>query len=582
MRNFLKIFLASFLSIVVFCFILFFLMIAVVAGLASKEKPQVGKNSVLVINLDQHFTERKLEDPFAILSGGETSIPGLYDVVRLIGHAKEDKNIAGIYLIANANNNGFASSDEIRNALLSFRTSKKFIIAHGDMMSQKAYFVATAADKVYANPEGSIDWSGLSTTLAFVKGTLDKLNVVPQIFYAGKFKSATEPFRTTQMTEENKLQTKEWLGDLYKYFLIKTSEARRIDTGTLHRLANTAAIQTTQDALNNKLIDGLKYDDQIKDEIKKNLGIGKYDKFSLVPLNSYADAANFRQSGSSKIALIYAEGNIIDGKGTRETIGSESYVNMIRKVRLDKSIKAVVFRINSGGGSALASENIWRELLLARREKPVVVSFGDVAASGGYYIGTAADSIYSSANTLTGSIGVFGIIPNMQGFFDDKLGVTFDGVKTADYADAVTVTRPLNEAEKKLIQASVDKIYIQFKQRVAQGRKKDIAYVDSIAQGRVWSGIDALQAGLVDKIGGLQNAIDCAARMANVKGYRIREYPEPSNLLNSILNKSKPDPNVFLKEQLGEERFMLFQQLVKVKEMCGVIQARLPFDFLID
>jgi len=300
---------------------------------------------------------------------------------------------------------------------------------------------------------------------------------------------------------------------MYQHFLLKVSESRKIDTATLHQLANNGSIQAAADAFRYKLVDGLKYDDQVKDEIKKNLGIGKQDKLNLMTINKYAEAVSIRQSGKDRIALIYAEGNIVDGEGNDENIASANYIRMIRKARLDKNIKAIVLRINSGGGSALASENIWRELTLAKAEKPLVVSFGDVAASGGYYIAAAADSIFAQPNTITGSIGVFGIIPNMQGFFNNKLGVTFDGVKTAEHADG-GVYRPMTEAEKKFAQEGVDRVYMQFKQRVAQGRKMDINMVDSLAQGRVWSGYDALRLRLVDKLGGLQDAINCAARLA--------------------------------------------------------------------
>jgi protease-4 len=386
------------------------------------------------------------------------------------------------------------------------------------------------------------------------------------------------------MTPENKLQTTAWLSDLYNYFLMKTAEERKIDTASLHALANAGAIQTPQDALRYKLVDGLKYDDEVKDEIKKKLGIGKYDKMSFVSISKYADAADYKQSGKDKIALIYAEGDIVDGNGSNDNIGGDKYRKMIRKARLDKSIKAIVLRINSGGGSALASENIWRELSMAKKDKPVVVSFGDVAASGGYYIAAGADSIFASPNTITGSIGVFGLLPNMQNFFKNKLGVTFDGVKTAEYADAGSVYRPLTETEKKFFQNSVDRIYAQFKQRVAEGRKKSLAYVDSIAQGRVWSGEDAVQNGLVDKIGNLQDAINCAARLAKTTNYRLREYPESSSWLERLLNKSTStnDAETKIKEQVGEENFRVFKELVRIKQICGSAQARLPFQFFVN
>lgn len=581
MRSFFKIFFACFLALIIFCLVGFFLLVGAVAALGSKDKTKVDTKTVLTLNLSQHFKEKKQSNPFAKFSDDETDAPGLYDVIRLIRAAKTDNNISGIYIIANENQNGFASSHELRDALLDFKTSRKFIIAHGDVVSQKAYYVASVANHFYVSPMGTVEWAGLSAELPFLKGTLQKLNIEPQIFYAGKFKSATEPFRATEMTPANRLQTTVWLGNLYSIFLQQVSKDRNIDTATLHNLANTGAIQNAEDAFNNKLVDGLKYDDQVKDEIKKNLGLDKNDKINFISLGKYADAADYKLSGSDRIALIYAEGDIVDGNGTNDNIASNDYIKLVRKARQDKSVKAIVFRINSGGGSALASENIWRELALAKGEKPVIVSMGDVAASGGYYVSCIADSIFASSNTITGSIGVFTMIPNLKGFFNDKLGITFDGVKTAPYADAGSVYRPLTETEKKFAQDGVDRIYMQFKQRVAQGRKKDVGYIDSIAQGRVWSGSDALQLGLVDRIGGLQAAIDCAARMAKVSKYRLREYPEEENFFKRLFNKTNNDPATQMRAQVGEENYRIYEQMIKLKQLFGVPQARMPFDVFI-
>ena len=580
MGSFFKMFFASLLALFIFALIAVFIMVAMVGSLASKDKPEIADKSVLMLDLSQHFFERKQDNVLAAFSDSENEVPGLYDVVRLIKHAKENDKIKGIYIIANSNNNAYASSEELRNAILDFKTSKKFVIAYGDMISEGAYYVASAANKLYANPVGTVEWDGFNADLLFLKGTLDRLKIQPQIFYAGKYKSATEPFRATQMTPENRLQTMEWLGDMYNNFLVKTSQARKIDTATLHQLANTGAIQDSKDALAHKLVDGLKYDDEIKDEIKKNLGIGKYDKLRLVPISTYAEAVSYKQSGSDRIALIYAEGNIVDGEGDKESIGGDAYVKLVRKARLDKSIKAIVLRVNSGGGSALASENIWRELEMAKADKPVVVSFGDVAASGGYYIAACADSIFAQPNTITGSIGVFTMIPNMQGFFNEKLGVTFDGVKTANYAD-MSVSRPLTPTEQQFMQESVDRIYLQFKQRVSKGRKKDINYIDSIAQGRVWSGEDALRLGLVDKLGGLQDAVACAARLAKVKEYRLREFPESKSWINELLDKREAQPAAMLKQQLGEENYRIYQEVMEVKRLSEGVQARIPFQFFI-
>lgn len=586
MGGFFKMFFASLLAMIVFCVIGFFIFLAMIAGLASSDKPAVPKNSVLVLNIGQQFNEQELDNPLADLSGNsELSVPGVYDVVRLIDKAARDEKIKGIYLQSGLNPNGFATSEEIRNALISFKKSGKFLIAYSEMMNQKSYHVANVADKIYVNPKGFFDWTGFSAELIFLKGTLDKLDIEPQIFYAGKFKSATEPFRTDKMTEENKLQTSVWLGDLYSHFLVKAAEARKTDTASLHQLANEAAIRRPQDAVDKKLIDGVKYDDEVKDEIKEKLKLGKYDKVNYISINSYFKAGSYKKYKGDKIALIYAEGNIIDGGGSDRTqIASANYIKLVRKARLDKTIKAIVFRVNSGGGSALASETIWRELSLAKKEKPVVVSFGDVAASGGYYISCAADSIFASPTTITGSIGVFGIIPNMQGFFKNKLGVTFDGVKTGPYADLGAIYRPMSENEKEFVQQNIDEIYLNFKQRVADGRKKPIEFVDSIAQGRVWSGARAIQNGLVDKFGGLQDAVECAARMAKLSDYRLREYPEVQNVFDRLFGRSTE--NTFkdktLREELGEDQYKIYKEMLRVKEMTNSAQARLPFEFFVN
>jgi len=584
MGGFFKMFFASLLALIIFSVIGFFLFLVFIAGLAKSDAPLVEKNSVLVVNIGQLFQEQKQENPLALLSSDdELSVPGVYDVVRLIQKAAKDEKIKGIYLQSGLNPNGFATSEEIRNAFLAFKKSGKFIIAYSEMMNQKSYHVANVADKVYVNPKGFFDWVGFSSELLFLKGTLEKLDIEPQIFYAGKFKSATEPLRTDKMTPENKLQTSAWLGDLYSHFLLKAAEQRKIDTATLHQYANEAAIKNPQDAVAKNLIDGVKYDDEIKDEIKEKLKLGKYDKINFITINSYAKSGSYKKTSGEKIALIYAQGNIIDGGGGEGQIASADYIKLIRKARLDKTIKAIVLRVNSGGGSALASETIWRELSLAKAEKPVIVSFGDVAASGGYYISCGADSIFANPTTITGSIGVFGIIPNMEGFFKNKLGVTFDGVKTGPYADLGAIYRPMNENEKKFVQQSIDEIYLSFKQRVADGRKRSVDDVDSIAQGRVWSGSRAIGIGLVDKFGGLQDAIDCAARMAKLPDYRLREYPEVQSIFDRLFGaKDNTLKTEMIRKELGEDQFKIYNEMLRIKQMTNSVQARLPFEFFIN
>src|SRR6187455_2555590 len=331
-------FFASLLALIIFSVIGFFLFLVLIAGLTKSDAPLVEKNSVLVINIGQVFQEQNQESPLAVLSSNdELSVPGVYDVVRLIQKATKDEKIKGIYLQSGLNPNGFATSEEIRNALLAFKKSGKFIIAYSEMMNQKSYHVANVADKVYVNPKGFFDWAGFSSELLFLKGTLEKLDIEPQIFYAGKFKSATEPLRTDKMTPENKLQTSVWLGDLYAHFLLKAAEERKIDTATLHQFANEATIKTPQDAVDKKLIDAVKYDDEVKDEIKEKLNLGKYDKINFISINSYFKAGSYKKTSGERIALIYAQGNIIDGGGDQQgQIASAEYIKLIRKARLDK------------------------------------------------------------------------------------------------------------------------------------------------------------------------------------------------------------------------------------------------------
>ena len=314
------------------------------------------------------------------------------------------------------------------------------------------------------------------------------------------------------MTDANKLQSNELLHDIYGQFLLKAARARNVDTALLHHYADSNSLQFASDALKYKMVDGLKYDDEVKDEMRKEMKLAKDAQINFVTLGKYSSSADFKQDGTDKIAVIYAEGNIVDGKGERSSIGGDTYRNYIRKARLDNSIKAIVIRVNSGGGSAMASEVMWREVELAKKAKPVVVSFGDVAASGGYYMSCAADMIFAEPNTITGSIGVFGLLPNFQKFFNDKLGVTFDEVHTSPDANFMSITKPLSPGQRKSIQDGIDTTYLQFKTRVADGRKKSVEYIDSIAQGRVWSGSRAVELGLVDGLGGIGDAIEAAAK----------------------------------------------------------------------
>ena len=580
MQGFFKTFFASFLALIIFTVIGFFILLGFIASATSADKPVVGRDAVLVLDLSSQFKEQTQENPLdALVNGIDHEAPSLFDMVRMIQHAQSDSAIKGIYILCGNNNNGYAASEELRKALVDFKHSKKFLIAYGEAISQKGYYVGSAADKIYCHPQGGLDWAGFSTNLIFLKGMLDKLEIQPQIFYAGKFKSATEPLRETQMTAANRLQTSVWLGDLYTDFLHTAAIARKLDTAQLRALAVQGSIQTPQDALQNKLVDGLKYDDEVKREIQDRLHISFREKINFVTFNDYAQAVDFKgEYSSNKIALIYADGDIVSGTGDNGQVGSDVFRTLIRKARLDNEVKAIVFRVNSPGGSSLASDVIWREITLARKEKPVVVSMGDLAASGGYYIACNADSVFANANTITGSIGVFSIVPNFQSFFKNKLGITFDGVKTAPFADMGGGDRPLNEAEKRFFQSATDSIYHTFKTRVSEGRKKDMVYVDSIAQGRVWTGTRGKEIGLVDRIGTLQDAVVSAAKMADVKEYKLKEYPERKTLLEQVMSSYKKAIKTnLIKEEIGEQQLRALQELKKVKQMVGTPQARLPF-----
>ncbi len=581
MKGFFKTFFASLLALVIFTILGVIILIGFVVSATSADKPVVGNNAVLVLDLSNTFKEQSEDNPVnALINKTENEVPTLYDMIRMIHHAKTDSLVKGIYILCSNNPNGFAASEELRKALLDFKTSKKFVVAYGETITQKGYYVGNTADQLYCHPQGGIEWGGFVSNLYFLKGLLDKLEIQPQIFYAGKFKSATEPLRETKMTDANRLQTSVWLGDLYSRFLEAASASRKMDTAILRKLAVEGTIQTAHDALANNLVDGLKYDDEVKAFINKRLKAGEQAKINFVAFSEYGKAVEYKQNyGSEKIAIIYASGDIVSGSGDNEQVGSDAFRTIIRKAREDKDVKAIVFRVNSPGGSSLASEVIWREISLAKKEKPVVVSMGDVAASGGYYISCNADSVFADENTITGSIGVFSIVPNFESFFKNKLGISFDRVKTAPYADMGSGDRPLNETEKRFFQAGTDSIYHVFKTRVANGRKKNIEYIDSIAQGRVWTGARGIGVGLVDRIGTLDDAINCAAKMAKItSGYYVKEFPEKKGLLEQIMNSYKKSiKKDLIKEEIGEQPMQLIKQMKQVKQMMGVPQTRMPF-----
>jgi len=587
MKDFFKYLFASmlgfFLSAVIVFIIIFVIIVGAISSIDSDKTVNVSNNSVLFLNLDQPITERTPKNPFGnlpIVGGTEKDGIGLNDLLKSIQRAKTDDNIKCIYLNVSSPNAGFATMREVRNALIDFKKSHKKIIAYSEVFTQGAYYLASAADKVYLNPEGALEFKGFSSELTFFKGTLEKVGVEMQVIRVGNYKSAVEPFILDKMSDYNRKQVTAYVGGLYNTFLTDIAKSRDIQKDSLYKIADDYRVREPQDAVNFKMVDALKYKDQILEELKGLSGRTRGENVRTVSINDYVKNNIETGSGKDKVAVIYANGEISGGEGNDNQIGSERISRTIRKARLDDDIKAVVIRVNSPGGSALASDVIWREIVLTKKEKPVIASFGDVAASGGYYIGCAADSIFVQPNTITGSIGVFGLIPNFQNLMTNKLGITFDGVKTGKYADIMATNRPMTAGERFIIQNELNRIYSGFVSRVADGRKKSKAYIDSIGGGHVWIGTDAVQIGLADRIGSFNDAIKAAAKKAKIKEYKVVEYPDVVDPLKSFMDESTDRiKTYYTKQELGDN-YMLYQQMKKVIASSG-IQARMPFEAVI-
>jgi protease-4 len=592
MKQFFKFFFASLLALMV-AGALFFVVFFAIVGAISKSVTNafsddsatlVKDNSILYIDLSKDYHELGQSNSLSLFTGGDSRSVGLLDLMKSIEKAKSDKRVKGIYLKANGSPNGQATAQQIREALKSFKKSGKFIYAYGDFIPQNDYFIASVADSIFINPLGSVELKGLASNLVFFKGALDKLNVQPEIFYCGQFKSATEPFRMEKMSDPNRKQIAALQHDIWQQMLLAASEHTHADTATINSWAQNGSIQTASDAIHYKLADGIKYKDEVEALLKKQSGIGANDEINFVNANDYLNTVSPDFKGD-QIAVLVAEGEIVDGENQSSSfqIASETFIKEIRKVRDNNAIKAVVMRVNSPGGSALASEVILRELQILKKKKPLVVSMGDLAASGGYYISCQADSIFALPNTITGSIGVFGMMFNTQAFFNQKLGVTFDGEKNAPYADYPNANRPMTAQEKIFMQNGVDSIYKTFKSRVAFGRKLDIGYVDSIGQGRVWTGTAGLKNGLVDAIGGLDRAITSAASIAKIKDYRVVNYPAVEDKMSKILgmlgknsSKEKILAEQMLEQELGKE-YRWFRMLKMMQEQKNHLWMMMPY-----
>lgn len=592
MKQFFKFFFASLLALAVagvLFFVVFFMIIGAVSqsisGAFSSEETTILKdNSILSIDLTKDYHELGQSNSLALFTGGDSKSIGLLDLLKSIKLAKNDTKIKGIYLKTGGSPNGQATAQQIREALKDFKQSGKFIYAYGDFVPQSDYFIASVANAVYVNPLGSVELKGLASNLTFFKGALDKLNVQPEIFYCGQFKSATEPFRMEKMSEPNRKQIAALQHDIWQQMVIAIMEHTHADSAAIASWTQNGTIQTATDAIKYKLADGVMYKDEVESLLRTKSGISEKEEIRFVNASEYLSNSHMDFKGS-QIAVLVAEGEIVDGSSQSSSyqIASDDFIKEIRKVRDNDDIKAVVMRVNSPGGSALASEVILRELQILKKKKPLVVSMGDLAASGGYYIACQADSIFAMPNTITGSIGVFGMMFNTQAFFNDKLGVSFDSEKNAPYADFPNMNRPMTDQEKTFIQNGVDSIYKTFKSRVALGRKLDIAYVDSIGQGRVWTGTAGLQNGLVDAIGGLDRAISSAAALAKIKDYHVVNYPAVEDKMSKILgmlsknsSKEKIMAEQLLEQEMGKE-YRWFRMLKMMQEQKNHIWMMMPY-----
>ncbi len=587
MKDFLKIMLASALGFIIaniifslIAMIFFFGMMGSLAGSFTAEKYVLEENSILNLKLNGPINERVAEmDPFTELLAPEgTTALGLNDIISAIRKAKNNDMIKGIYIDSRSMSASMATLAEIRNELVSFKESGKFVVAYADTYTQNGYYLAAIADKVAINPQGSLDLHGLASVPMFYKDALDKLGIEMQIFKVGTYKSAVEPFTQNEMSDANREQVTSYLNDAWSFLRADIAEARSLTADEVDALANQMPlVQPTEFLLEANLVDTLLYETEMKDYLRTLLSLEESKEIpSATVANMKSVTTKTVKKTDNTIGILYAQGNIVSGTGAAN-IQDKYMVDQIEKLRKDEEIKAVVFRINSGGGSAYASEQIWKAITDLKKEKPVVVSMGDVAASGGYYIACNADRIVAQPTTLTGSIGIFGMIPNMEGTAE-KVGISTDVVKTNEFGDFGNITRPFNDQEKQLMQNMIERGYDLFLTRCAEGRNMPKDSLALYAEGRVWTGNQAKEIGLVDELGGIERAIEIAAEMANLgKSYVVFEYPKMRTMIEELLDRSTEDLAArTVKEYLGES-FELFMLLHDIRNQ-DYIQARIPYE----
>ena len=561
-------------------------MMSIIGMIASGNAAQnVEKNSVFVLNLSGTISEQGSENPLSMFTGDNSLNSGLNDILSSIKKAKANDDIKGIYIEAGALMTNYATLQEIRNTLADFRKSGKWIVAYGDFYTQGAYYVASVANKVYINPKGAIDWHGIGAQTMFYKDFMAKFGVKWEVVKVGTFKSATETFTEEKMSDANRLQTKTFIDGTWRNVCDAVSKSRGISVDSLNSYADSyLALQATETLVKAKMVDGMMYGDQVKDAVKKMMKLEKDDDISQLTLNDMLNVKDGKVEGS-EIAVYYAEGDIVQDPKAATMFGNNNYIASrkvckdLEDLMNDDDVKAVVVRINSGGGDAYASEQMWHQMSELRKVKPVVVSMGDYAASGAYYMSAPASWIVAQPNTLTGSIGIFAVIPDFSGLVTSKLGVRFDEVKTnRNSTFGNLMARPFNAEEKAMLQASVNRGYSLFRQRVAEGRRLPVESVEKIAQGRVWLATDALNIKLVDQLGGIDDAVKKAAQLAKLKDYYTSDYPAAASWMDNLLN-SMSSSGTYLDEQLRQTLGDFYQPFTMLRSIDKreAIQARIPY-----
>ena len=582
--KFLRNLLAVLVGLFIYSFVMLFIFIGILSISSAEKTVSVPENSILRLRLSGQIVEREVEDPFASLGfpGAGAREMGLKELKEAIRHAESDDDIQGIFLEPRFFMAGMATIEELRKELEAFKSSGKFIVSYAEYYTETSYYLASVSDEIYITPGyGMLEFNGISAEYIFFTGLFEKLGIEPQIFRVGEYKSAVEPFMRKDLSEENKEQISAYVNSIYDHILGGIAESRNMETEEVRKISYSMLARTTKDAVDLGLLDGEKYYNEFMDLLKDKLDVEEDDDVNMISYRNYNKSYGDSKYSKDRIAVIIGEGNIFSGRGENRMIGSDSYTELIRSARENDRVKAVVIRINSGGGSPLASDVIWKEIKLTAEKKPVVASIADVAASGGYYIVMACDKIYAQPTSITGSIGIFGILFNAQELLENKLGITFDNFSTGEYSDMYTVTRPLSSFEKEIIQQEIERGYEIFTSKAADDRDMTIDELLKIASGRVYSGNEALENGLIDEFGTLEDAIEGAAEMAELDEYRVSYYPRQKTVFEQIMEDLGTDIQTrYLKMKLGEY-YPYFQQVQQLNTLKGP-QARMPFDININ